>query len=106
MGKPVRPAAAAATVPPTPHSPTLVPWLLQGAAFGEWLQASGIQAGEQLQLKAEGGDVLIRRGPMAPQVGSGGLLQRLPRPPVHQFACSGSSSCLGRHTDKFLRTPG
>lgn len=43
----------------------------QGSEFGEWLQMSGMLPGEQLQFKAEGGEVLLRRGPMVPEVSGG-----------------------------------
>lgn len=51
---------------PYPTSPPNPP--PQGSEFGEWLSSSGIQPGEQLQFKAQGGEVLIRRGPMVPEV--------------------------------------
>lgn len=57
---------------------------MQGPEFGEWLEASGLLAGEQLQVKAAAGagaEVLVRRGP-APSGEVGGQQRLLACPSV------------------------
>ncbi|GAB4820344.1 hypothetical protein N2152v2_007390 [Parachlorella kessleri] len=56
------------------HVATANVYYVAGPDFTEWLSSSGMLPGEQLQFKAAGGEVLMRRGPMVPE-------ELLARPP-------------------------